>query len=275
MPIILFITFITLGISQLFYKKGNSLNSNYSHLRTCLFIGLVLGIDVMIRLLLKNPQIKINDVIIYFPIALLYILGIIFGIKGLKTVSLSVATSIRKSYKIIPIILSIIFFKDKISYFLYFALMLIFLGLIMLITNNKKQDIISSLASCVILGVATFVNIIYVDKLFLITQESALISFEIIFFLYAICCYIFLKINKECFSLKDERDRMIAVVLSFISYLGCMYLINSNLNIAIITINMSFVLTLILSKLFLHEKWNFKNYLSYLLIILGIVICSF
>ena len=50
------LTFLFWGIADLFYKKGNSGDGKYNHLKTGIIVGIVMGIHATIYLLIKHIQ---------------------------------------------------------------------------------------------------------------------------------------------------------------------------------------------------------------------------
>ena len=48
------LTFTCWGIADLFYKIGNKGDGNYNHIKTGIFVGLVMGIHATIYLVVKD-----------------------------------------------------------------------------------------------------------------------------------------------------------------------------------------------------------------------------
>ena len=57
------LSFFFWGIADLFYKKGNSGEGKYNHIKTGIIVGIVMGIHATIYLIINQVQISIFDVI--------------------------------------------------------------------------------------------------------------------------------------------------------------------------------------------------------------------
>ena len=78
------LTFISWGTADLFYKLGNRGNNKYDHLKTGIFVGLVMGIHATIYLLINHINVSFIDIIKYLPVSLCYIVSMVISYKGLK-----------------------------------------------------------------------------------------------------------------------------------------------------------------------------------------------
>jgi len=121
-----FLTFISWGIADLFYKIGNKSNDKYNHLKTGLIVGLIMGIHATFYLLLNSVKIEFIDILKYLPVSLCYIASMVIGYKGLKYLELSIASPIQNTSGVITALLLLIFFKEKLSVYCYIAFFLIF-----------------------------------------------------------------------------------------------------------------------------------------------------
>ena len=77
------ITFFAWGLADLFYKKGNKESDKYSHLKTGLIVGIVMGIHATGYMIYTKTNINVIDVLKYLPVSLCYIASMIIGYKGL------------------------------------------------------------------------------------------------------------------------------------------------------------------------------------------------
>ena len=91
------LTFFLWGIADLFYKKGNKENDKYSHIKTGIMVGLVMGIHAFIYMIINNITLDIVSLLKYLPVSLCYIISMIIGYKGLKYINLSVSSPIQNS----------------------------------------------------------------------------------------------------------------------------------------------------------------------------------
>ena len=84
------LTFLLWGVADLFYKKGNREEDKYSHVKTGIFVGLVMGIHAIIYMIVKKIDIDFLSLLKYLPVSLCYIISMIIGYKGLKYINLSI-----------------------------------------------------------------------------------------------------------------------------------------------------------------------------------------
>ena len=59
------VTLIFWALADLFYKKGAKKSDKYSHLKTGIMVGLVMGISATIHLLVSDISFNIIDLIRY------------------------------------------------------------------------------------------------------------------------------------------------------------------------------------------------------------------
>ncbi len=62
------LSFFFWGIADLFYKKGNSGEGKYNHIKTGIIVGIVMGIHATIYLIVHQVQLRFLDVIKYLPV---------------------------------------------------------------------------------------------------------------------------------------------------------------------------------------------------------------
>ena len=84
------ITFVSWGGVSVFYKITNKVD-DYTHLKTGVLVGLMMGIHAIIYLLIKGLSVNFMDILMYFPISVLYIASMIVGYRGLKYIELSIS----------------------------------------------------------------------------------------------------------------------------------------------------------------------------------------
>ena len=53
------------GLAELFYKKGSHDNEKYSHLKVCVFVGLVMGLHAVFTLCTQDVGFKLTHIIDY------------------------------------------------------------------------------------------------------------------------------------------------------------------------------------------------------------------
>ena len=65
------LTFFLWGVADLFYKKGNIDEDKYSHLKTGIMVGLVMGIHAIIYFFAKGLKFDLMAMIKYLPVSII------------------------------------------------------------------------------------------------------------------------------------------------------------------------------------------------------------
>jgi len=282
------ITLLLWALADLFYKKGAKEKDKYSHLKTGIMVGFVMGIYATIYILVKDVKFEIMDIIKYLPVSLFYITSMIIGYKGLRYIELSISSPIQNCSGVITSLLLLIIFKEVLSILDIIGIVIIFIGVLILSIiekNDKKEKKIDSkkiigivalifpILYCVLDGMGTFLDAIYLDKLELITEDVALIAYEYTFFIYGLILFIYLKfIKKEKFILRDEKDRIGASIFETIGQFFYVFAVSSNSTLSIPIIASYSIVSVLLSRIFLKEKLSRNEYIAIFIVLLGIVI---
>ena len=280
------LTLFLWGIADLFYKKGNNEKDKYSHLKTGMLVGFVMGIHAIIYMIVKGITFNIIDMFKYLPVSLCYIISMIIGYKGLKYINLSVSSPIQNSSGIITSILLCIIFKVSLSIYEIIGLIIMTIGvwILSLIENkgNKKvilkkiglTAIIFPIMYLIIDGAGTFLDAVYLDHLELISEDMALISYEFTFLIYGIIMFVYLRYKKEKISIFKEKDKLLASIFETLGQFTYVFAISSHSVITAPIVACYSALSVLLSRLFLKEKLNIWQYIALFLIFLGIIILS-
>ena len=286
------LTFACWGVADLFYKKGNTSDSKYDHLKTGILVGIVMGIHATIYLIINHVNISLIDIIKYLPVSLCYISSMVIGYRGLKYLELSICSPIQNTSGVITAILLLIFFKETLSLPAYIAFILIFIGifglsLIQLKENEKDRveyrkkntfkkilalTIIFPLAYCLLDGVGTFLDAIYLDYGELISEDSALVAYEFTFLIYGVITYIYLRRKGEKLNILGEKSKLAAAIFETAGQFFYVFAMSGSSIIAAPIVGSYCILSMLLSRVFLKEKLTKKEYLAIFLVIIGIVI---
>ena len=286
------LTFLCWGIADIFYKIGNNNREKYSHLTTGIIVGLVMGIHATIFLLFNKTQINIIDILKYLPVSFFYISSMVIGYKGLKYLELSIASPVQNTSGVITALLLLLIFKESYDYPFYIAVL--FIGIFYLslleIKENKNQrieykknnkrsivltyTIIFPLVYCLLDGAGTFIDGLYLDKLELINEDTALVAYEYTFLLYGIITYIYLKYKKVKLNILKEKSKLSAAIFETGGQFFYVYAMSGNSTISAPIVGSYCVLSLLLSRIFLKEKLFIKEYIAIFLVIIGIIILS-
>ena len=285
-------TFLCWGTADLFYKIGNKKAGDYNHLKTGICVGLIMGIHATIYMLVKRIDFNIIEIIRYLPVSLLYIISMVIGYKGLKYLELSIASPIQNCSGVITAILLLLFFKETLQIPAYIAFLLILTGIILLgiIESQEEKDnrvtlknsltkkkivlltMIFPIAYCILDGLGTFLDAIYLDKMKLISEDNALIAYEYTFLIYSIITYIYLKKKRVKLTIKNEKPKVIAAIFETIGQFFYVYAMSANSIITAPIVGSYCILSLLWSRIFLKEKLSKKHYLAISLVIIGIII---
>ena len=288
------LTFICWGTADLFYKIGNRGKEDNNHLKTGIMVGIIMGIHATVFMILKHVSIDLMDIIKYLPVSFFYISSMVIGYKGLKYLELSISSPIQNSSGVITALLLILFFKEKFEMPFYIAVFLIFIGIFVLsfveLQKNKEErikyrknntvrkvitlTILFPIVYCILDGMGTFLDGIYLDKLSLINEDSALIAYEYTFALYALFTYIYLKKKKQSFQIFQEKSKLWAAIFETGGQFFYVYAMSGNATVSAPIVGSYCVLSMILSRIVLKEKLSKTEYLGIFLVLTGVIILA-
>ena len=280
------LTFFLWGVADLFYKKGNIDEDKYSHLKTGIMVGLVMGIHAIIYFFAKGLKFDLMAMIKYLPVSICYISSMIIGYKGLKYINLSISSPIQNSSGLITSLLLALIFSVKLSVYEVICLIIMAIGVIMLSVIENKKDIkvalkkitvaaiVFPLIYCLIDGLGTFLDAVYLDHLEIIDEDMALISYEFTFFLYGIISYIILRAKKVKVRIKEEKTRLSAAIFETLGQFTYVFAISSHSVITAPIVACYSALSVLLSRIFLKEKISKLQYLALFLIFLSIIMLA-
>src|SRR5690625_297207 len=121
-------------------------------------------------------------------------------------------------------------------------------------------------------GLGTFADGIYLDELKLISEDSALLAYEFTFFIVAVISYLYLKfIKKETFILRKERDKGYAAILETTGQFFYVFAMAGNAIIAAPLIAAHGIFSVVLSRIFLKEVMEVRQYIMIAVVMLGII----
>lgn len=288
------LTAIAWGAANLFYKKGSQPTDRFSHLKIVTMVGFVMGIHAFIYLFIIDFNYNPIDMLRYLPVSALYIVSMTIGYIGLRYIELSIAAPVQNSAGAVSAILLFIFFPREMHILDVSAVIIITAGVIGLAIIEKQiEDRIRQLEGykvdpkyqisimaitfpilyAVIDGVGTFVDGIYLDELKLISEDAALISYELTFFLVALSSYIYVRfIKKQPFFILKERDRTYAAILETTGQFFYVFALAGNAIIAAPLIAAHGIFSVILSRIFLKEVMSRGQYVMIAIVMFGIIL---
>ena len=286
------LTFAFWGIADLFYKKGNSNDEKYNDIKTGIIVGIVMGIHAIAYIIFQGASVSFLEILKYLPVSFCYILSMVIGYKGLKYIELSLASPVQNTSGVITSILLLIFFKEVLPIPAYIAFVMIFCAIFYICMLERKENkeerkldlnilktkkfkilaIILPILYCVIDGLGTFLDGIYLDKLEIISEDSALVAYEFTFLIFALVATLFLRHKNEKIIIPKEKDKFLAAIFETCGQFFYVFAMSGNSTISASIVGSYCILSMILSRIFLKEKLSFKKYIALGVAIIGLII---
>ncbi len=293
------ITFFAWGSADLFYKKGNDENEKYSHLKTSIMVGIVMGIVAIGTIVIKGIDYHPINLLIYLPVSLMYILSMTVGYFGLRYLELSVSSPIQNASGAVSCLIMMLVLQQMPTAIEGIAIVLITLGVVILgvlekqkenefeLINDRKYKIgfvafMMPVAYCVIDSLGTALDGIYLDDftktpLKNVTEENfedvANISYMLTFLITALVLAFFVYvIKKEPVSIKGQGSRTLAAACETAGQFTYVYAMSGNGLVAAPMIASYCVASVVLARIFLKEKLTLKQYVMVALVFSGILL---
>ncbi|MDR1001936.1 MAG: DMT family transporter [Oscillospiraceae bacterium] len=124
-----FITFITWGVADLFYKKGANPSDKYSHLKTVIAVGVVMGLYALVYMIVEGIEFNPMSMVTYLPVSLMYIISMVLGYVGLRYIALSLSSPIQNSSGAIVTILCFFILGETVDIYQAAAIAAIVIGI--------------------------------------------------------------------------------------------------------------------------------------------------
>ena len=289
------------GTAELFYKKGAQPNEKYSHLKICVWVGVVMGAHAIFTLLTQNIGYNPVNLLIYLPVSLFYIISMAFSYFGMRFLEESISDPIENTAGVICALLFVIFLKEEISALTWVAIGIITIGVLGVSflenhgettrkkTYGKKLAIVAfcmPFVYALLDAVGTFLD----DAFFLVeeladapfvdvTEETieavANTSYELTFALFALGLFIFMKSKKVKFGpVPQHKDKILAAVFETAGQFTYVYALGGVDAIAAPILSSVCVVSLLLSRIFLKEKLSWKTYAFIAVVIIGILLLA-
>ena len=292
-------TAVLWGTAELFYKKGALPNEKYSHLKICVWVGVVMGAHAIFTLLTKDINYDPINLIRYLPVSLLYIVSMAFSYFGMRFLEESISDPIENTSGAICSLLCVLILKESLTPLSVIAIIIIVIGVLGVgyLENNgetqrkkilgKKLAIIAfcmPFVYALLDAFGSFVDIFYLDDiastpLIGVTEETiedvANTSYELTFALFALCLFIFMKVKKVKFGpVPQHKDKILAAIFETAGQFTYVYALSGNGVIAAPIISSVCVVSLLLSRIFLKEKLSWKTYTFIFVVIVGILLLA-
>ena len=294
-------TAVLWGTAELFYKKGAQPNEKYSHLKICVWVGVVMGAHAIFTLLTQNIDYNPINLLVYAPVSLFYIISMAFSYFGMRFLEESISDPIENTAGVICVLLFAIFMGDEFSLLTWIAVGVITVGVVGVSymenagetprkkTYGKKLAIVAFIMPflyALLDAFGTFLD----DAFFLVedianapfvdvTEETmeavANTSYELTFALFALGLFLFMKAKKVKFgSVPQHKDKILAAVFETAGQFTYVYALGGVDAIAAPILSSVCVVSLLLSRIFLKEKLSWKTYAFIAVVIFGILLLA-
>ncbi len=294
------LTMLAWGTADLFYKKGADDVERYSHLKTSMMVGLVMGAHAIFTLIFGDIGYDFRNLLIYLPVSAMYILSMTVGYFGLRYLEVSISSPIQNTSGIIVSILCFVVLGQRIEGIPTWAAMLLICGGVVALGILEKHDedirisdgdrkyrigfvaFFMPIIYCILDALGTFLDAYYLDDftttpLLNVTEDTfedvANISYELTFFIVAIILFIYVRvIKKEKIVVTKQGARIGAAIFETIGQFVYVRAMSGNGMIAAPMIAAYSIVSIILSRIFLKEKLPAKQYIAVAAVMLGIII---
>ncbi|GJM73997.1 hypothetical protein HMSSN036_62130 [Paenibacillus macerans] len=126
---------------------------------------------------------------------------------------------------------------------------------------------------CILDGLGTFADGIYLDELKLIGEDAALLAYEFTFFICAVIAYAYLVfVKKQRFNLFRERVKGYAAIFETTGQFFYVFAMSGNAIISAPLIASYSIFSVILSRIFLKERLGKLQYGVIVLVMIGIAL---
>ncbi len=280
------------GLSDTFFKKSTDPHDKFSHFRILFVIGLFMGLQAiyeLINLYRGGGAYSLRTIWIYIPISALYIVSMGIDFYGYRYLRISVGSPIASTSGAMAGILSWIVLKNPLNTVQVIAILIIFIGLIMMayFENKDREDgklgkneiiklgataLIFPVTYSIVDAIATFLDDYYMMKI--MTPTEALISFELTFLLVGLISLIYIKV-------KGDKKKVISLPLALgglsetIGQVFYVFALNGNGAMTAPIMSLDGVFASILGVLLLKEKLSIKQKLTVLMIGVGVFLLGF
>ncbi len=295
------LTMLAWGTADLFYKKGASDDERFSHLKTSVMVGLVMGVHAVCMLLFTDINYDFRNLIRYLPVSAMYILSMTVGYFGLRYLDLSVSSPIQNSSGIVVTLLCFFILGQSIEGVSTWVAMTLICGGVLALGFLEKHDedvrvsegdkkyrigfvaFFMPIFYCVIDALGTFLDAYYLDDfettpLLNVTEDSledvANISYELTFLIVAILLFVYVYIIKKepMNATPMTKYRLGAAVFETAGQFVYVRAMSGNGIIAAPMIAAYSIVSIILSRMFLKEKLPLMQYIAVGAIMAGIII---
>ena len=299
------------GFADLFYKKSSREDDRYSHLRTAVWVGLVMGVVAFCFMPFTETKFDfvslISNAAKYAPASLSYIISMVIGYAGLRYLELSIVSPVQNASGALSAVAMLIYFSviGSIRSFRQQFTLLDVIGTIVIVgsvlalafverhlakaegaLNLPKEDrkyrfgalaLLFPILYCIFdtIGTAADGIILDGDAGLGLGEIDVIVLYGLTFLLAGIGAWIFLWIKEKKpynpFTPRDLKTNMPAAIFEQFGQIFYVYAMAKNPVLAAPMVASYCIVSVILSRIFLKEKLKAGQYLCVFAVIAGIV----
>ena len=294
-------TAVLWGTAELFYKKGAQPNEKYSHLKICVWVGVVMGAHAIFTLLTQDIGYNPINLLVYLPVSLFYIISMAFSYFGMRFLEESISDPIENTAGVICVLLFALFMGDEFSALTWIAVAVIGIGVFGVSYQENKGETPRKKNYGKDLAVVAFIMPFlyalldafgtFLDDAFFLVEDIASTplvdvteepieavahtSYALTFALFALGLFIFMKAKKVKFGpVPRHKDKILAAVFETAGQFTYVYALGGVDAVAAPILSSVCVVSLVLSRIFLKEKLSWKTYAFIAVVIVGILLLA-
>ena len=300
------------GFADLFYKKSNNSDDRYSHLRTAVWVGLVMGIVAFCFMPFTETSFDFVSLVVnavkYSPASLSYIISMVIGYAGLRYLELSIVSPVQNASGALSAVCMFIYFTvigqinsfwDEFSALDVIGTVLIVGGVIALAfveqrlakaegaLNLPKKDrkyrygalaLLFPILYCVFDTIGTAADGVILDGEagLGLGEIDVIVLYGLTFLLAGLGAWIFLWIKEKKpynpFNPRDLKTNLPAAIFEQFGQIFYVYAMAQKPMLAAPMVGSYCIVSVILSRIFLKEKLKTSQYICVFTVIAGIVL---
>ena len=300
------------GFADLFYKKSNVDGDRYSHLKTAVWVGLVMGVVAFCFMPFTETRFDfvslIENAVKYSPASLSYIISMVIGYAGLRYLELSIVSPVQNASGALSAVFMFIYFMaigrindfwEEFSVLDVVGTVFIVCGVLALAVveqrlakaegalNLPKQErkyrygalaLLFPILYCVFDTIGTAADgIILDDEAGLgLGEIDVIVLYGLTFMLAGLAVWVFLWIKEKKpynpFNRHDLKTRMPAAIFEQFGQIFYVYAMAQNPMLAAPMVASYCIVSVILSRIFLKEKLKTSQYICIAAVIIGIIL---
>ena len=276
--------------SDLFSKMGSRPDDKLSHWKMVISVGLIMGLHAAFEVFVNHVEINLHIIIAYLPASALYILSMVLGYIGLRYIELSISSPICNTSGAMAAILLFLFFGEALNVPQGIAILAMAAGVVMLAIVESREDeqiklerqkaenlrytksilaLLLPILYCLIDAAGTVADAVILETL---DEASANVAYELTFLMMGIlsCIYVY-GVRRERIEIPREGPKLIAGICETAGQLAYVYAIGANAVGAAPIISCYCLVSVLWSRIILHEKLSWKHYAAIAIAAVGIV----